>query len=254
MHNPFVCLDDTVEESLVALQNQYEELDGLNQTWQSFYDNQMNLLQTKFNDYISFDDEANFDDIIHLIASKLEQQRQHEKNSTTLAGNRAGQGKRSFISLHCLATDASRENTDVLTERLTNSQTNEHLLKEQIFNLEEDCRRFEQQSNGHQKSIDELKTHLHLLSDENQQLKQDNTMLREENDVLISDTLALRSHAVQLQRQASPQNRTCIFSRYTFNTSICSFTIDHRFCQANQQSSNSSHAHRRSQINTSPCN
>lgn len=234
----------------MALQNQYEELDGVNQTWQAFYDNQMNSLQTKFNDYISFDDEANFDDIMHLIATKFEQQDQHENTNESLAGNRAETSTRSLISRHFAATDEFQAQIDALNERLMDSQGMEPLWKEKIFHLEEDCERFERQSKDHQNSIDELRNQLHLLSDENQQLKQDKAMIREENDVLVNDSLASKRHAVQLEREASPQNRTLnlwqISSRHAFDTLLCSFTIVHRFREANQQNSSSSHAHRRS--------
>lgn len=68
----FIYLDDKFQQDLVDLQNQCTQLDTANRAWQIFYGNQINLLKDKFKDFIQFDDNLNFEDIIQLIASELE--------------------------------------------------------------------------------------------------------------------------------------------------------------------------------------
>ncbi len=67
-------LDDQTEQNLALLQNQYTQLDNANRAWQIFYDNQIDLLKTKFQDYIQLDDNPNFEQIIQLIVTKLGKQ------------------------------------------------------------------------------------------------------------------------------------------------------------------------------------
>ncbi len=64
-------LDDQNEANLVLLQNQYAQLENANRAWQTFYDNQIDLLKNKFQDYIQFDDNPDFEQIIQLIATEL---------------------------------------------------------------------------------------------------------------------------------------------------------------------------------------
>ncbi len=61
-------LDD---RDLALLQSQCTQLDNANRAWQTFYDNQIDLLKTKFQDYIQFDDNLNFEQIIELIVAEL---------------------------------------------------------------------------------------------------------------------------------------------------------------------------------------
>ncbi len=61
-------LDD---RDLALLQSQCTQLDSANRAWQTFYDNQIDLLKTKFREYIQFDDNLNFEQIIELIVTEL---------------------------------------------------------------------------------------------------------------------------------------------------------------------------------------
>ncbi len=61
-------LDD---RDLALLQSQCTQLDNANRAWQTFYDNQIDLLKTKFEDYIQFDDNISFEQIIELIVTEL---------------------------------------------------------------------------------------------------------------------------------------------------------------------------------------
>jgi hypothetical protein len=73
-------LDDQLRADYVMLQNQCAQLDMANRAWQLFYDNQMELLRTKFQNSLLFDQNDNFEQIIETIAQKLDRQRQTEEN------------------------------------------------------------------------------------------------------------------------------------------------------------------------------
>jgi hypothetical protein len=76
----FICLDEQLKQDYILLQNQCTQLDNANQAWQQFYANQMDLLKNKFKDYLDFGDDSNFDHIIQMIATELEQKYQLKEN------------------------------------------------------------------------------------------------------------------------------------------------------------------------------
>lgn len=70
-----------MKEDLVVLQNQCTELDNANRAWQSFYDQQIEIVKNKLQEYISFTDNSTFDEMIQLIVDEFEQITQLTDNS-----------------------------------------------------------------------------------------------------------------------------------------------------------------------------
>jgi len=67
-------LDDQIKQNYILLQNQCTQLDNANRAWQQFYDNQMEMIKNQFKDYLDFDKNLNFDQIIQMIASEFQKQ------------------------------------------------------------------------------------------------------------------------------------------------------------------------------------
>jgi hypothetical protein len=55
-------------------------LNNANRAWQLFYDNQIDLLKNQLKDFIHFDHELSFDQIIQLIITRFEQQNKSNEN------------------------------------------------------------------------------------------------------------------------------------------------------------------------------
>ncbi|CAF3430630.1 unnamed protein product, partial [Rotaria sp. Silwood2] len=72
--------DDQLTQDYILLENQYTQLDNANRAWQQFYDNQIDLLKNKFKDYLVFDENLNFDQIIQIIATKFDEQKHLKTN------------------------------------------------------------------------------------------------------------------------------------------------------------------------------
>ncbi|CAF1445601.1 unnamed protein product, partial [Rotaria sp. Silwood1] len=174
--------NNTIEQELMVLQNQCTELDAANRAWQLFFDNQINLLKDRLKDYIHFDNNENFDQIIQLIVIKFQQQKQFNEN----------------ISL-----DTTKDDLDLLKKQINNYQDNEQSLNEQILSLEEECQKLEQQLKENQYSIDSLKTNLQLTLNENEQLKQQYDELQQKNNILINMNHNLINQLNEYERQSS---------------------------------------------------
>ncbi len=71
----FFYLDDQIKQDYLLLQNQCTQLDNANRAWKQFYDNQMDLIKNKFQDYLDFDENLNFDQIFQIIATEFQQQK-----------------------------------------------------------------------------------------------------------------------------------------------------------------------------------
>ncbi len=67
-------VNQQLQEENLVLQNQCTQFDNANRAWQQFYDNQLNFLKNQFKDYLDFDKDLNFDQIIRTIATELEKQ------------------------------------------------------------------------------------------------------------------------------------------------------------------------------------
>ncbi|CAF3904832.1 unnamed protein product, partial [Rotaria sp. Silwood1] len=174
--------NNTIEQELMVLQNQCTELDAANRAWQLFFDNQINLLKDRLKDYIHFDNNENFDQIIQLIVIKFQQQKQFNEN----------------ISL-----DTTKDDLDLLKKQINNYQDNEQSLNEQILSLEEECQKLEQQLKENQYSIDSLKTNLQLTLNENEQLKQQYDELQQKNNILINMNHNLINQLNEYEQQSS---------------------------------------------------
>ncbi|CAF4270640.1 unnamed protein product, partial [Rotaria magnacalcarata] len=164
-------------QELNALQNQCTQLDIANRAWQLFYDNQIALLKDKFNDYINIDNNQSFDQIIQLIATQFEQQKQFNEN---------------------IQLDINQDNFDLLKQQLIKSQENEQSLNQQIFTLQEEYQNFKEKLKESQYSIDSLKTNLQLVSNENEQLKQQYDDLQQKSSFLTNG-----NQSTDFERQSS---------------------------------------------------
>ncbi|CAF1445487.1 unnamed protein product, partial [Rotaria sordida] len=174
--------DNKIEDELTILQNQCTELDAANRAWQLFYDNQIDLLKDKLKDYINFNHNENFDQIIQLIVVQFEQQKQFNEN----------------ISL-----DTTKDNLDLLKNQINNFQDNEQLLNQQILTLQQECQNLEQQLKENQLNIDSFKTNLQLTLNENEQLKQDYDELQQKNNLLINTNQDLENQLNEYEQQSS---------------------------------------------------
>ncbi|CAF1375878.1 unnamed protein product, partial [Rotaria sordida] len=174
--------DNKIEDELTILQNQCTELDAANRAWQLFYDNQIDLLKDKLKDYINFNHNENFDQIIQLIVVQFEQQKQFNEN----------------ISL-----DTTKDNVDLLKNQINNFQDNEQLLNQQILTLQQECQNLEQQLKENQLNIDSFKTNLQLTLNENEQLKQDYDELQQKNNLLINTNQDLENQLNEYEQQSS---------------------------------------------------
>ncbi|CAF3671069.1 unnamed protein product [Adineta steineri] len=66
--------DDKLKQDFLLLQNQCTQLDTANRAWQLFYSEQINVIKNKLKDYMNFDSDATFDQIIQLITEELQKQ------------------------------------------------------------------------------------------------------------------------------------------------------------------------------------
>ncbi|CAF5061045.1 unnamed protein product, partial [Rotaria sp. Silwood1] len=71
--------DDQLQQDYILLENQCIQLDNANRAWQQFYDNQIDLLKNKFKDHLDFHKNLDFDQILQIIATKLDEQNNHAK-------------------------------------------------------------------------------------------------------------------------------------------------------------------------------
>ena len=78
--NICICLDNKLKQDYILLKTQCTELDNANRAWQQFYQNQIDLLKNQLKDYLDFDQNLNFDQIIQIIAVELEQKKQLKGN------------------------------------------------------------------------------------------------------------------------------------------------------------------------------
>ena len=66
-----ISVGEEVEQDLTLLQGQCTQLESANQAWQTFYEDQIDLLKEKFQNHIQFDENPDFEQIIQLIATAL---------------------------------------------------------------------------------------------------------------------------------------------------------------------------------------
>jgi len=64
-------LDDQIKQDYILLQNQCTQLDQANRAWQLFYENQIDLIRNQFKDYLDFDKNLDFNQIIQIIVSEF---------------------------------------------------------------------------------------------------------------------------------------------------------------------------------------
>ncbi|CAF0830686.1 unnamed protein product [Adineta ricciae] len=162
--------DDQLKADYTALQNQCTQLDAANRAWQLFYDNQMDLLRNRFQDSFNFDQNENFEQIIEIIAEKLDQERQ-KKDSVQ-----------------------SDSQINAIIDSLNTSQDTE-----QMNHLQQEIQSLEDQLKDSQSSLDMLTTNLQLITEENTLLKQQNSEIKQKNSLLIDDNNELNDRLNKLQ-------------------------------------------------------
>ncbi|UJR13672.1 hypothetical protein I4U23_000684, partial [Adineta vaga] len=191
--------DDQWKADYVTLQKQCTELDIANRAWQLFHDNQMELLKNKFEDYFNFDQNENFEQIIEIVADKLDQQKQLN---------------------HSISSDVQINATNISnTSHLDSHGT------ESIMNLQEEIHSLEEQLKNSQLSIEMLTTNIQLITEENMLLKQQSSEIKYKNDFLIDHNTDLTNQVNALQQQQ--QQNVSPLSTTTRQSSIEEHSIHH---------------------------
>ncbi|CAF3466351.1 unnamed protein product [Rotaria sp. Silwood2] len=204
--------DDQLTQDYILLENQYTQLDNANRAWQQFYDNQIDLLKNKFKDYLDFDENLNFDQIIQIIATKLDEQKHLKTNIPS--DDRIYRVIKSsviilsmifvhiIIDLLTLGTTINKDN--ILDISPVDTQSNN-----QIINLQEEIKCLEQQLKDDLDLIDSLKNNFQLITQENVQLTKQYDEIQQKNDLLSKENHNLTNRLNQLENQSfsfdSPQ-------------------------------------------------
>ena len=186
-----VYLDDGIEEKLILLQNQYMELDQTNRSWESFYDNQLEILKNEFRAYLPSDEDLTFEQVIQAIGAHLVEQQEHGNDHQLL--------------------DLTKDELELLKQQLAESQNNEQLLHQKIGKLHEESHTLEQQLEEQRFSIDSLKNTLELMSNENEVLKQEHSEYHEKNESLADENFNLTQRVNELEASSlssAPQHET----------------------------------------------
>ncbi|CAF1066100.1 unnamed protein product [Adineta ricciae] len=177
--------DIKMKEDLVVLQNQCTELDNANRAWQSFYDQQIEIVKNKLQEYISFTENSTFDEMIQLIVDEFEQMTQLTDNSQS---------------------DSMANNLDSIKKELSDSHENGKDLRQQISTLQYDCQNFEQRLKDNQYFIESLNSRLKDLTEENEQVKRQAEEYQQKNELLLSDNLNLTSRLTDFERTGTPSD------------------------------------------------
>ncbi|CAF1495089.1 unnamed protein product, partial [Rotaria sp. Silwood1] len=173
--------DDQLQQDYILLENQCIQLDNANRAWQQFYDNQIDLLKNKFKDHLDFHKNLDFDQILQIIATKLDEQNNRMKINIPSE------------------TTTTTTNIDVSEKSLLNPEQNN-----QILNLQEEIQCLEQQLNEDQYLIDSLKNNFQLITQENIQLTKKYDEIQQKNNLLIKDNDNLTNQLNELKNQSFP--------------------------------------------------
>ncbi|UJR33572.1 hypothetical protein I4U23_021010 [Adineta vaga] len=136
--------DIKMKEDLVLLQNQCGELDSANRAWQLFYNQQIDVVKNKLKDYISFNDNSTFDEIIQIIVDEFEQISQFTDNSQT---------------------ESIVNNFDSLKKQLKDNQHFIESLNNRLQNLTDENEHIKQQNEEYQRKNDLLISSTQSLTD-----------------------------------------------------------------------------------------
>ena len=148
--------DSQVQENFLFLQNQCAQLDDANRAWQQFYDNQLDFLREQLKDYIHFEADSTFNQIIQTIVVQLQKTHPIEVISH-------GNG---------------------LSARQSSSSSSD---SEQIEALQEEIQSLKNQLTVSRMSIESLNNILQVITDDNDQLKQRYHEIEEKYLSLIKD-------------------------------------------------------------------